>query len=191
MGSEGGRSIGIDGGQEYLWNVYQRSSTKSDSRGDFTWKDANAAAFAGLTVDEYVIGGMDPDFREQLFAIGHAMDAAGINWTILSGFRDDYRQSIATGFRARVGKSFHGGSAATGGYGHGCAIDLASSNGVSDETVWNWLDKHGRQFGLYRPLQVADPAHVQPSAEWHELGAALRIKRLPPHPPLKSARVAR
>ncbi len=171
--------------------MYQRSSTKSDSHGDFTWKDANAAAFAGLTVDEYVIGGMDSDFREQLFAIGHAMDAAGIHWTILSGFRDDYRQSIATGFRARVGKSFHGGSAVTGGYGHGCAVDLASGNGVSDETVWNWLDRHGRQFGLYRPLRVADPAHVQPSAGWHELGAALRNKRLANQPQLKSASTAR
>jgi hypothetical protein len=145
---------------------------------------------AGLTVDEYVIGGMDSDFREQLFAIGHAMDAAGINWTILSGFRDDYRQSIATGFRARVGKSFHGGSAATGGYGHGCAVDLASSSGVSDEAVWTWLDKHGRQFGLFRPLRVADPAHVQPSAGWHELGAALRNKRLAAQPQLKSASAA-
>jgi hypothetical protein len=58
---------------------------------------------------------MDPDFREQLFAMGRAMDAAGIDWTILSAFRDDYRQNLAAGLKARVDNSFHGGSAATGG----------------------------------------------------------------------------
>src|SRR5262249_27707020 len=29
---------------EYLWSVYQRSGTKRDSTGDFTWKDEAAAA---------------------------------------------------------------------------------------------------------------------------------------------------
>src|SRR5580704_6170459 len=74
----------------YLWSVYQRSPTKVDGHGDFTWKDVAAAAHAGLSVEDYVIGGMDPDFREVLFAAGHAMDAAGVEWTILSGFRDDF-----------------------------------------------------------------------------------------------------
>lgn len=165
----------------YLWSVYQRSATKMDSRGDFTWKDATAAERLGLRVDEYVIGGMDPDFREQLFAAGQAMDAAGIDWTILSAFRDDYRQSLAAGYKAHAGNSFHGGSIATGGYGHGCAVDLASTDGLSNETVWNWLDQHGRQFGLNRPLRRIDPAHVQPSTGWHELGAVLRKERIGVH----------
>ena len=51
---------------------------------------------------------MDPDFREQLYHAGRAMDAAGIRWSILSAFRDDYRQSIASGFKARTGNSLHG-----------------------------------------------------------------------------------
>jgi hypothetical protein len=164
--------------REYLWSVYRRSSLKSDSHGDFTWKDETAAARSGLSMEDYVIGGMDPDFREQLFAVGQAMDAAGVPWTILSGFRDDYRQGIASGMKAGTGNSFHGGSVRTGGYGHGCAVDLASIDRLVDDAVWNWIDKHGRQFGLYRPLRAADPAHTEPAEGWRELAAALREKRL-------------
>ena len=111
---------------DYLWSVYQRSPLKRDGHGEFTWKDVSAAERLGLSLRDYVIGGMDPDFREQLYHAGLAMDAAGIEWTILSGFRDDYRQTIASGLKARPGNSFHGGSVATGGYAHGCAVDIAS-----------------------------------------------------------------
>jgi hypothetical protein len=164
---------------QYLWNVYQRSHTKLDSRGDFTWKDAVAAVRLGLSIRDYVIGGMDPDFRELLFHLGHAMDAAGIDWTILSAYRDDYRQSLAVGYKARVDNSFHGGSVATGGYGHGCAADLAASDGIgASDVVWKWLDGHGEQFGLHRPLRRIDPAHVQPVGVWHEIAATLRNERV-------------
>jgi hypothetical protein len=163
---------------QYLWSVYQRSAAKHDSDGDFTWKDAAAAARMGLSMPDYVIGGMDPDLREQLFHLGQAMDAVRIDWTILSAFRDDYRQSLAIGFKAHVGNSFHGGSAATGGYGHGCAVDIAGVDNVSNNQVWNWLDQHAGEFGLRRPLPRIDPAHIQPTARWHERAAALRIERL-------------
>jgi hypothetical protein len=168
----------VDEVRQYLWNVYQRSSTKFDSHGDFTWKDAAAAARLDMSVEDYVIGGMEPDFREQLFTAGQAMDAAGIDWTILSAFRDDYRQSLAVGLKAHVGNSFHGGSTATGGYGHGCAVDIAGTNSLSSYIVWNWLDQYGGLFGLYRPLRGIDPAHVQPSAGWHDLGITLREQRV-------------
>ncbi len=163
----------------YLWSVYQRSETKRDGSGDFTWKDAAAAARLGLRIDEYVIGGMDPDFRELLFDLGHAMDAAGIDWTILSAFRDDYRQGLAAGFKAHRGYSFHGGSIATGGYGHGCAADLEATDGSeeSNNAVWKWLDQHGERFGIRRPMRQIDPAHVQPVGAWHEAAAELRDKR--------------
>lgn len=164
----------VDEVKRYLWNVYLRTGTKFDSHGDFTWKDASAAARFGRSVEDYVVGGMDPDFREQLFAAGHAMDAAGIEWTILSGFRDDYRQALASGYKAQVGNSFHGGSAATGGYGHGCAVDLGSTDPLTNAVVWDWLDRYGEQFGLRRPLRRIDPAHVQPIAGWRERAAALR-----------------
>jgi hypothetical protein len=160
--------------------VYRRSGTKVDSHGEFTWKDVAAAINSGLLVEDYVIGGMDPDFRELLFAAGHAMDAAGVEWTILSAFRDDFRQNAASGLKARVNNSFHGGSEATGGYGHGCAVDLASVDRHSDDKVWGWLDRKGREFALFRPLRTADPAHTLPIAGWHELAAVLRNKRLGP-----------
>jgi len=169
---------GSDEVSQYLWDVYQRSGAKLDSSGDFSWKDAFAATRLGISVQDYVIGAMDRDFRELLFGAGQAMDAAGIDWTILSAFRDDYRQSLATGYKAHAGNSFHGGSAATGGYGHGCAVDLASTDGMSNHIVWNWLEQNGARFGLYRPLRDVDPAHVQPHGPWHELGAALREERL-------------
>jgi hypothetical protein len=169
----------VDLVDEYLWIAYQRSSTKLDSHGDFTWKDAAAAARIDLSIQEYVIDGMDPDFRELLFHAGHAMDAAGIDWTILSAFRDDYRQGLARGYKAHQSNSFHGGTAATGGYGHGCAVDLASAGGdLSNPIVWNWLDQHGGQFGLHRPLGRVDPAHVQPRGAWHETAAMLRNERI-------------
>ncbi len=168
----------VDEVKAYLWSVYQRSPTKADGHGDFTWKDVSAAGRAGLSVEDYVIGGIDPDFRELLFAAGHAMDAVGVEWTILSGFRDDFRQNLAAGLKARVNNSFHGGSEATGGYGHGCAVDLASVDRHSDDKVWNWVDRKGREFDLNRPLRAADPAHTLPLAGWHELGATLRNKRL-------------
>jgi hypothetical protein len=168
----------VDEVKAYLWSVYQRSPTKVDGHGDFTWKDVSAAGHAGLSVEDYVIGGIDPDFRELLFAAGHAMDAAGVEWTMLSGFRDDFRQNLAAGLKARVDNSFHGGSGATGGYGHGCAVDLASVDRHSDDKVWNWVDRKGREFDLIRPLRSADPAHTLPMAGWHELAAMLRNQRL-------------
>ena len=168
----------MDEVKTYLWGVYQRSSTKIDGHGDFTWKDVSAAGRSGLSVEDYVIGGLDPDFRELLFAAGHAMDAAGVGWTILSGFRDDFRQNLASGLKARVNNSFHGGSEATGGYRHGCAVDLASVDRLSDDKVWNWVDRKGREFYLFRPLRAADPAHTLPGAGWHELAAVLRTQRL-------------
>src|SRR5262249_23342878 len=83
---------------DYLWEVYQRLPVKKDGTGDFTWKDPAAARRMGLALQDYVIGGMDPEFREQLYHAGKAMDAAGLQWSMLSAFRDDYRQRLASGF---------------------------------------------------------------------------------------------
>jgi hypothetical protein len=130
-----------------------------------------------MSVKTYVIGGMDPDLRELLYHAGLAMDAAGIHWTILSAFRDDYRQSLASGLKAHTNNSLHGGSAATGGYGHGCAVDIKDADGNSD-TVWHWLDKNSARIGLQRLLPRADPAHVQPRGAWHRLAVAVRKDRL-------------
>jgi hypothetical protein len=164
----------IDG---YLWEVYQRKPVKSDSTGDFTWKDQAAAKRLGMSLRAYVIGGMDPDFREQLYHAGHAMDANGLHWSMLSAFRDDYRQGIAAGFKAHGGNSQHGGSNATGGYGYGRAIDITSADGDAD-AVWHWVDVHGAKFGLRRPMPGIDPAHIQPRNSFHDLAHDLREARL-------------
>jgi hypothetical protein len=162
---------------QYLWGVYQRSTIKWDGSGDFTWKDVAAAARLGMTLGDYVIRGMDGDFRELLYRAGLEMDAAGIHWTILSAFRDDYRQGLASGYKARLGDSLHGGSYTTGGYGHGCAVDIADTAGKS-RVLWTWLDSNAARLGLERPLAGLDPPHVQPRGPWHEVAAALRQGRL-------------
>ena len=166
----------------YLWEVYQRASKKSDSSGDFTWKDPAAAKRLGLSMPAYVIGGMDPDFREQLYHAGRAMDASGIKWSMLSAFRDDYRQGLASGLKAHGGNSQHGGSNATGGYGHGRAIDVTNAEGDAS-VVWHWLDVHGGTYGLQRPMPGYDPAHVQPRNAWHDLAQHMRDARGSSPPP--------
>jgi hypothetical protein len=180
---------------QYLWSLYQRAR-KVDTikvveqkkasvvkkgklrtiiqkvlklvREDFTWKDPAAAEKAGMPEMEYVIGGMDRGFRLRLYHALRAMDEAGLAPGITSGFRDDYRQSLASGLKAATNRSYHGGSL-RGGYGHGLAVDLVSANGESDaerwnsnEKLWNWIDAHGKDFGIGRPYLDKDPPHVAP-----------------------------
>jgi hypothetical protein len=180
---------------QYLWSLYQRAR-KVDTikvveqkkasvvkkgklqtiiqkvlklvREDFTWKDPAAAEKAGMPEMEYVIGGMDRGFRLRLYHALRAMDEAGLAPGITSGFRDDYRQSLASGLKAATNRSYHGGSL-RGGYSHGLAVDLVSANGESDaerwnsnEKLWNWIDAHGKDFGIGRPYLDKDPAHVAP-----------------------------
>lgn len=135
---------------------------------DFTWKDPAAAEHAGLSLIDYVIGGMDPAFRLTLYHALRAMDGAGLEPGITSAFRDDYRQIIAAGQKARAENSYHGGSR-RGGYGHGLAVDLVSVKGatraerwVSSEELWKWIDAHGKDFGIGRPYLDRDAPHVGP-----------------------------
>ena len=117
-------------------------------RADFTWKDPAAAQRAGMPVKDYVIGGMDPGFKLTLYRALRMMDDAGLMPGITSAFRDDYRQSIATGNKASDDSSYHGGSR-RGGYGHGLAADLVSVKGdtrderyAASEALWAWIDAH-------------------------------------------------
>lgn len=135
---------------------------------DFTWKDPKAAERAGMSMMDYVIGGMDRSFKIKLFHALHAAEAAGLQPGITSAFRDDYRQSIASGLKAASDRSYHGGSF-RGGYGHGLAADIVSVNGatratrwVSTEALWKWVDANGKQFGIGRPYLDRDPPHVGP-----------------------------
>jgi hypothetical protein len=118
---------------------------------------------------DYVIGGMDRSFKLKLFRALYAADAAGLSPGISSAFRDDYRQSIASGLKAASNRSYHGGSL-RGGYGHGLAADIVGVSGAtrderwrSGEKLWKWIDAHGKEFGIARPYLDRDPPHVGPT----------------------------
>ena len=135
---------------------------------DFTWKDPHAAEKVGMPMMDYVIGGMDRSFRTKLFHTLRAAEQAGLSPGITSAFRDNYRQSIASGMKAASDRSYHGGSL-RGGYGHGLAADVVSVDGatraqrwVSTEKFWKWIDAHGKEFGIGRPYLGRDPPHVAP-----------------------------
>jgi hypothetical protein len=179
----------------YLWTLYQRTP-KEDSikvedrravtikrRGkmvtvmrsftklvdeDFTWKDPKAAEHANMALMDYVIGGMDKSFKQKLFRMLLAAEAAGLSPGITSAFRDDYRQEIASGLKAASNRSYHGGSL-RGGYGHGLAADIVSTAGnnraqrwASTEVLWKWVDANGKALGIGRPYLDHDPPHVGP-----------------------------
>ncbi len=180
---------------QYLWSIYERTrkvdtikvperirvtvKKKGKNRTvtktviklvteDFGWKDPKAAENVGMSVSQYVIGGMDRGFRVKLYHLLRALDAAGLEPGITSAFRDNYRQSIASGFKAASDRSYHGGTL-RGGYGRGLAADLVSVKGAtrserwsSCEDLWKWIDTHGHQFGIGRPYLDKDPPHVAP-----------------------------
>jgi hypothetical protein len=109
-----------------------------------------------------------PELKLKLFHTLHAAEAAGLSPGITSAFRDDYRQSIASGLKAASNRSYHGGSS-RGGYGHGLAADIVSVQGgtrdqrwASSEKLWKWVDAHGKEFGIGRPYLGRDPPHVAP-----------------------------
>ena len=97
-----------------------------------------------------------------------AAEQAGLSPGITSAFRDDYRQSIASGQKAAANRSYHGGSL-RGGYGHGLAADVVSVKGVGrgqrwlhSSTLWQWIDLNGKEFGIGRPYLDRDAPHVAP-----------------------------
>lgn len=135
---------------------------------EFGWKDPKAAEKVGMTMMDYVIGGMDRSFKLKLFYTLYAAEQAGLQPGITSAFRDDYRQSIASGLKAATDRSYHGGSL-RGGYGRGLAADIVSVKGnsraqrwVSTEKLWKWIDANGKDYGIGRPYLDRDPPHVAP-----------------------------
>ncbi len=149
-----------------LLTVTRTFTTRADQ--DFAWKDPKAAERAGMSMADYVIGGMDRDFKLKLFHMLYAAEQQGLSPGITSAFRDDYRQSIASGLKAASDRSYHGGSL-RGGYGHGMAADIVSINGAtraqrltSTQAFWKWVDANGTGFGIGRPYLDHDPPHVGP-----------------------------
>ncbi len=179
----------------YLWSLYVRTQkvdtvrveeqirvavkrkgkikivTKTTSKyvvEDFGWKDPDAAGKVGISPMDYVIGGMDRGFRVTLYHALRALDAGGLMPGITSAFRDDYRQTIASGQKAQSARSYHGGSF-RGGYGHGMAADIVSIKGetraerlLSSDVMWKWIDAHEQELGIGRPYLDRDAPHVGP-----------------------------
>jgi hypothetical protein len=177
----------------YLWSLYERApkvdavrivetrkvtvKRKGKSRTvvvsvaryadeDFAWKDVAAAGMNGMPLMTYVIGGMDRDFKRTLYIALRRMDEASLMPGITSAFRDDYRQTIASGNKAQADRSYHGGSA-RGGYGHGRAVDLVSVMGATraerfraSRDLWTWIDANGAEVGIGRPYRDRDAPHV-------------------------------
>jgi hypothetical protein len=183
MGTISEPASDLSDADDYLCRVYWRMPHKIDGAGDFSWKDSAAAMRSGRTVCEYAISGMHPDLRESLYALGHRIDEAGINWSFLSAFRDDFRQSIASGFKAGNCGSWHGGSCRTKGWGDGRAADLWISDPagypVEDASaLLELIDRIGPAVGLSRPMPGADPPHVQVSGDWQTIGPRLHEDRI-------------
>jgi hypothetical protein len=183
MGTRSEPPVNLSDTDEYLCRVYWRMPHKIDDSGDFSWKDLAAAARSERTVCDYAISGMHPDLRESLYALGHRIDEAGINWSFLSAFRDDFRQSIASGFKASACSSWHGGSCRTKGWGDGRAADLWISDPagypVEDASaLFQLIDLIGPALGLSRPMPGADPPHVQVSGDWQAIGQRLHEERV-------------
>jgi hypothetical protein len=135
---------------------------------DYTWKDLAAAQRLGMSLKDYVIGGMQRNFKLTLYRALRALDDAGLVPGITSGFRDDYRQKITSGYKAHNDCSYHGGSR-HGGYGHGLAADIVSVRGqtrsersASSQELWKWIDTHEKELGVGRPYLAKDPPHVGP-----------------------------
>ena len=152
---------------------------------DFAWKDFKAAENAGMPVPDYVIGGMDREFKQKLFHLLRAADDAGLSPGITSAFRDDYRQSIASGLKAANDRSYHGGSS-RGGYSHGIAADIVGVKGAtraerlaSSHILWKWVDEHEKEFGIGRPYLNRDPPHVASidGKEYADHHPRMRVRR--------------
>jgi hypothetical protein len=180
---------------QYLWSLYERTpkvdtvkveeqiKVKAKIKGkmrtvvktltnyvtqDFAWKDPKASQKVSMSLKDYVIGGMDPAFKRKLYGALRAIEDAGFMPGITSGFRDNYRQELASGNKAAADSSYHGGSR-RGGYGHGLAADLVSVKGetraercASSEIMWKWIDEHEKELGIGRPYLDRDPPHVAP-----------------------------
>lgn len=159
---------------DYLWEKYQSMYARIDGydalgsdgsyRQDFTWKDIAGALNAGRSLREYVIGGLNSDIKMNLYFAGKAMDQEGIPWAPLAFYRGLERPPATGSVVANPVNSRH----YCGGYGKGCAADLAGAGWrtveekvAANRRVWDWLEEHGDEYGLRTAFIANDPAHVQ------------------------------
>jgi hypothetical protein len=143
-----------------------RTVTRHEWR-DFSGKDVAAAVADGMSLEDYVIGGMDPHFSMTLYDALHKARDAGFLPGITSAFRGKGRQLDTDGpVVAPPGMSFHGDRY---GYGHGLAADIIDWRGGKEtEELWEYIDAHDddkdkdKKLGVCRPYGKYDPPHVAP-----------------------------
>ena len=147
----------MDEVDRYLWEVYQRAPIKKDRSGDFTWKDPAAAKRMDMSLPEYVIGGMDPDFREQLYHAGQAMDAAGIQWScsahsvtiIVKASPRDTRPGSESRCTAAAGRREAMATA---------ALSISQRRWRAEYRL-EWIDANGANSVFIRPIPGRSGAH--------------------------------
>ena len=123
--------------------------------------------------------GIESDFRELLCRAGLAIDAVGVSWTILSGFRDDYRQGWRPATRPASTTGCMGQHRGRG-YGHGCAVDVPTPS-TSRTRFGNGSMPTDSVVGLDPVFGVPSRLRSGPrpaARAWHELAEAVRHERL-------------
>jgi hypothetical protein len=115
---------------------------------------------------------LDPQFSSKAQAFQQAAKAAGVDTTLLSGYRDvdlqsrlyanyqakqagqpiPYPQDGSGGIAAKPGQSYHN---------YGRAIDLAANTPQGQQ----WLIANAPKYGLYPGANFGDPPHFQ-DADW-------------------------
>jgi hypothetical protein len=156
-----------------LFAIYE-ATPKLDAHGgkehDFTNKDQRAAEHAKMSLKDFVVGGVDPDFRRRLYCLMLGLEEAAILQPELKPgitrmYADAYRQHIAEGLKACDNCTYHG-SLPSLGYGHGIATDVVGhgtttkERELANEKLWAWIDAHYKEYGLGRPYPFRDPVHL-------------------------------
>jgi TP901 family phage tail tape measure protein len=133
-------------------------------QGENQRKDELAAKRVGMDVGKYRVEGMHPEARASMAqAVRDFESQTGGKAAFTAGFRDDFRQEIATGYKARTGFSQHGGSQVlpsgglfSGGmsaFGQGKAMDVPRG------PFREWMRQFGARYG-FRGIPHDEP-HLQ------------------------------
>ena len=114
------------------------------------------------------VEGLNPEFRQRLSVLQQAAKAAGIDSSVLSGYRDVGLQAkLRANYEARsTGKALpypeegSGGIAAKPGssyHNYGLAADVYAT----DPKQQQWLIDNAPKYGLYPGAKFGDPGHFQ------------------------------
>ena len=118
------------------------------------------------------VSGLDPQFASKAQAFQQAAKAAGVDTTVLSGYRGtDLQSKLYANYQAKqAGRPLpyptegSGGIAAPPGqsyHNYGRAVDIAASTPAGQQ----WLISNAPKYGLYPGANFGDPPHFQ-DASW-------------------------